>query len=374
MKVTRCTRFFFLYSCTLFFGLYQLKQPSEESLVARSSSSLANANTKKNLDIFGPPPDCSDTCLSEAGVNGTWIQDWDFATNHGQFEYRLYPRGPFGDRTYGSFVPSDDAPFPWETSWKWKDYNEDCQVDIMTHDMMCEVLTQLSVDRIFFYGDSLTQSMYTSLMNKLGGVKVGKYKFRAEFTCETSASYASFARGNVTMPSILVTIQVHHGRDEGGQGSPNSLRGIWDIDDDTRSFITQSNERVLGVFNIGAHYHNFTHYREDMDKLLLTISGLNRTQDLYFFRTTSPGHDGCEPRSRQFDWKHGTRIVPLKSFSEYRVAIPHKYDWDQFEKYNAHAERMIYEHNLMRSNPTMHYLNIYNMTALRHDAHTAPVS
>jgi hypothetical protein len=51
MKVTRCTRLFFLYSCTLFFGLYQLNKhtPSEELPVARSSSS--NNNTYTDLDL-----------------------------------------------------------------------------------------------------------------------------------------------------------------------------------------------------------------------------------------------------------------------------------------------------------------------------------
>jgi hypothetical protein len=51
MKVTRCTRLFFLYSCTLFFGIYQLNKhtPSEELPVARSSSS--NNNTYTDLDL-----------------------------------------------------------------------------------------------------------------------------------------------------------------------------------------------------------------------------------------------------------------------------------------------------------------------------------
>ena len=127
---------------------------------------------------------------------------------------------------------------------------------------------------------------------------------------------------------------------------------------------------MLAVFNIGAHYHNWTHYTEDIDVMIQLLAEANRTQDIYFFRSTSPGHDGCLPKSRKFDWKVGTRLKPLEFFSEYQSG--HKYDWDQFEGYNNYTKNLLLERNRMGLQPVMHYLDIYNMTALQSDAHTAP--
>lgn len=60
---------------------------------------------------------------------------------------------------------------------------------------------------------------------------------------------------------------------------------------------------MLAVFNIGAHYHNWTHYTEDIDVMIQLLAEANRTQDIYFFRSTSPGHDGCLPKSQSLTGK-----------------------------------------------------------------------
>lgn len=167
-------------------------------------------------------------------------------------------------------------------------------------------------------------------------------------------------------------VHVRFAKDEGGNGYPKSPRGVYFLDNDTQTFIQYSRERVLAIFNIGAHYHNFTHYSEDMHTMLKLLSNLNRPRDLVMFRATSPGHDNCQPRSRSFNWTHGTRITPLSSFSEYKVSTPHKYDWDKFEYYNHYTEKLLHNRNIAGQSPIMHFLDVYNMTVLRQDSHTAP--
>lgn len=139
----------------------------------------------------------------------------------------------------------------------------------------------------------------------------------------------------------------------------------------TKTFIHEANTgRMLGLFYIGAHYHNWTHYTEDMDAMIEMLKDVNRTQDVYFFRSTSPGHTGCLPRNKDFDWKTGTRLRPLTNYSEYVVSA--HYIWDQFEGYNNYTKHLLLKRNRLNLQPVMHYLDIYNMPVLRSDAHTAP--
>lgn len=113
----------------------------------------------------------SSSCMHVLGKSGTWIQDWDFAEHYGQYSSPLViPPGPHARSTWGKFQPSRDAPFRWESSWKWHDYSaEDCQIDyIVSAEKLRDVLHRLQVTRVLFFGDSLTQSQAKALLNKLG--------------------------------------------------------------------------------------------------------------------------------------------------------------------------------------------------------------
>jgi hypothetical protein len=93
-------------------------------------------------------------CLLTAGKNGTWVQDWEFARKYGQYSYPwAVPAGPYCRHKFEAFRPSNDAPFTWPTSWKWVDHDPDCQVNIVTHNALCEVLGKHKIHRILFYGD-----------------------------------------------------------------------------------------------------------------------------------------------------------------------------------------------------------------------------
>ena len=97
------------------------------------------------------PSPCTNKCLWNSGRNGSWVQDWDFAKEHGQYPDPLViPNGPFLRKTHLRFRPSDDAPFAWPSSWKWVDNDKDCQVDIMTHAELCKVLVKEKRSIVFF--------------------------------------------------------------------------------------------------------------------------------------------------------------------------------------------------------------------------------
>ena len=313
-------------------------------------------NRPQDLDVSV----CDDECLWKTGTNGKWIQDWDFARDHGQYHLWPYPHGPSRRTREWKFKPDADSPFQWRTSWRWVDSSPGCQVDIMTREKLCSVLTKLGIARILFYGDSMSGGMYHALMNKL-----------AEKHGDVSASAygtGSFVCGD---ENEQTTVEVLFERDSGGNSMPNLPRGVYELNFRVQRFLADALEkRVLAIFNIGAHYHNFTHFQEDIEVLLDTVKEISRHQDLYFFRSVSPAHEGCG--SRRVNDTQGERIEPLKSYSEYQVSNQHIYDWDSFAHYNHHAMGRINAHNARGRGQPFHYLNIWNMTALRRDGHNVP--
>ena len=114
------------------------------------------------------------------------------------------------------------------------------------------------------------------------------------------------------------------------------------------------------VANAGAHFHNIALFQEMLNKFVGFLKERNDTaqrknNNIVFFRATSPGHKDCmNPRAAS----------PLQTFEEFdRDFQTDKYYWNLFPKFNDYAR----EHSLGRQ--YYHFLNIYNMTALRPDGH-----
>ena len=156
------------------------------SNISISISSHYYSSTKKRLHYYSstlisnstndPKALCPTKCSKILGQNGTWIQDWNYSAMHGQYPSRAVPNKPYGARTYGRFQPSDDAPFPWPTSFRWVDSNslgEGCQIDYtMNGSTFCDLLLKLEIGMVIFSGDSLTWSMRRSLFNNMGKANV----------------------------------------------------------------------------------------------------------------------------------------------------------------------------------------------------------
>ena len=322
---------------------------------------------KVSRNRIAPCDQNSNKCrLSSIGQDGKWEQDWDFAETYGQFPLpRLIKAGQMDRARHEKFQPSHDAPYPWPTSWKWIDKQPHCKMQIMLPEVLCQLLEDFDIDRIGFYGDSLTQQHYESFVNKLGSQYVqlsADNKFNSTLLCNSTYHQGQGQR----------LIQLFHKRDAGGQASPpRGNRTEYKIDEEMTSFLTKSTKPVLGIFNIGLHYHKFQWYKEDTEIMLYSLNRINRTQDMYFFRTTAPGHPLCSPRdARTFNWTKGTRDIPLSSLKDLDLT-KQKFHWDSFEDYNRYTLESIREYSLNGTLANMHFLDIYNMTALRQDGHGA---
>jgi hypothetical protein len=324
-------------------------------------SSALVSNTTNNLKL------CPTKCSKILGQNGTWIQDWNYSTMHGQYPSRAIRNGAWQGRTHGKFQPSDDAPFPWATSFRWVDSNsldESCQINYtMTAATFCDALLKLDIGVVIFSGDSLTRSMRTSLFNKMGKENVQNVTNRAgdqagfsgHLICKDSSS--SFDK----VKSIPVFQQGVTGGDRPAQQNIS-------FDNFTRDLIQSTPDRVLGIYNFGAHYHSMDSYTHDFDQLLEWLEHqYHRPHDLVFFRTTVPGHTNCQPRNpRTFDFQHGTREHPLASIADYQSSNRH--DWNLFQEYNDYSLKRVQDRSKKVIVP-IHILDVYNMTVLRRDGH-----
>jgi hypothetical protein len=218
------------------------------------------------------------------------------------------------------------------------------------------VLHALQVTRVLFFGDSLTQFMAKSLLNKLGSEHV----------------ITKIKPSNTTNSYELQCLETNQGvqfllsKEGGGHGSRSSPKRIeFTMSDVTRDFVTSNPNRSLSILNIGAHYHTIQEYEEDFEMLLNVIDGFQRPNDLVFFRTTVPGHKGCKPvNARRFNWNKGLRDLPLKKFEDYVPTT--QYAWNLFLDYNHYTKRKIAERT---TKPVIHILDVVNMTILRQDGH-----
>ena len=371
------------------------------TIAANTSISSPEANDTSMIAVLETRVKRLQQCLDQLGKNGTWVQDWNFAKEYGQYDGDkiIYEEGPHSKRTWGSFKPTQEMPFGYWTSWRWLDYNtvlqnesnldRECQVDhTLAGEKFCNVLLGLNISSIYFHGDSLMDSQYKSLMNKLGSdyVKNATAKVQKEATIvcngttNTSSGTSISSSNNSTYSERIITVLFV--RDGGGQDFPHSPRNKITLTNTTRDFFKRQG-RKLSVWNIGAHYHKNSDYEEDIEQLVTWIEELHDVNDLTFFRTTTSGHLGCHPRSPKSTNFSEYRVAPLANYSEFRPTA--KWEWDMFDGYNNLTKELLKQKQKMRlrqsedstldehvneTTVTVKLLDVVNMTVLRQDGHS----
>lgn len=122
------------------------------------------------------------------------------------------------------------------------------------------------------------------------------------------------------------------------------------------------------VINIGPHYHDMPLYENDVDYVVETFKALKKRgpSDLNFFRTTVPGHYGCEPPNPKNATllRDGQREIPYRSHEEYaQHGATIRRDpstWRLFEAYNAYVRRQVGD--------VFAVLDVFNMTVNRRNS------
>lgn len=326
--------------------------------------SFFRSNTSnKDLPSISTPSSCVAACHCQRvlGLKGTWVQDWEFAANYGQHPqpFLVAPMRGLSRNIYKKFEPSNASLFRWETSWRWVDNSSSsmaCQVDHTVSSSgvkVCALLQSLGIERVIFMGDSLTRQSYMALVNILGSQSVVA-------SDSTSVHYLQCSSGNNnTLESSTIEL-ILDDKIGGGRQDMSAPHVPLQFTNETLNMLGRGG-RLLLVFNIGAHYQHLSFYQVDIDYLSQTLKGLSRPDDIYFFRTTVPGHYRCIPVAPRSEGavKHGLSIVPYQSYHEYNFSAYDPFSWFNFEAYNTYAKTRL----------PMHMLDVYNMTLLRRDGH-----
>jgi hypothetical protein len=134
----------------------------------------------------------------------------------------------------------------------------------MTAETFCDVLLKLDIGSVLFSGDSLTRSMRHSLINKMGKEKRFKRLAPRMIILFVDSSSSE---------EVVKSIPIFHHDATGGSPFPNTPRQNTSFDNVTRDLIQSSPNRVLGIYNIGAHYHAKDWYTDDFDQFIVGMAG-----------------------------------------------------------------------------------------------------
>lgn len=251
---------------------------------------------------------------------------------------------------------------PDKKKYKWEDDN--CEIKQMTLSNLCLTMEQLQMERIFFIGDSLMFQQFESMLKLLGLV-------HNDFKEARSKKENDIRSGTVKCPAKVnnYSFKIYFFRSDVLAANRKD-----DMCEHTECHFCQcrswihdyfgSNERTVLIANIGAHCKKFSVYEENFNRF---VSQMNRAvdnrnlKDLFFFRTTAPGHVGCKENS-----------IPFQNMAEYEQSDKKDpFHWSSFPKYNNYA-RKEFERIEKEEKKRWHVLDIYQMTVLRPDRHKRP--
>mmetsp|Transcript_62238 Transcript_62238/g.140754 ORF Transcript_62238/g.140754 Transcript_62238/m.140754 type:complete len:344 (+) Transcript_62238:690-1721(+) len=138
--------------------------------------------------------------------------------------------------------------------------------------------------------------------------------------------------------------------------------------------------RSIWVLNTGAHTHNLRSYDSTIKNVLeLMLKRIFSTRDIAVFRTTPPGHPGCEKYEKPFE-------TEAEALHTSQPGIE-GYDWDMHAKYDTFLRKRLasleggapnekreqHGHSRLRHFGGVVLLDVTLMTLLRGDGHRAPL-
>jgi len=327
-------------------------------------------------------------CQKVRGEHGEWEEDLVMASKTQYLPVMGFRQRMF-QRRYGSNATMPQTTFAWrETRYP------QCALELMTREGFCAVLERLKIANVFFVGDSMTQAMYFSMM---GLLHIGREHsgYGGSVDCFGNSSFRLFFdRSNLYAvgkppPESLAKVDVWghdkieviagYGQNGIGQCPPTNdtsrmkhgRKRNFDFKDGACPWIEgyrRLQGRTLLIINHGAAFHSVEYFSKSLDGVLKSLDNVPKRDDVAFFRSVSPGHFDCFNATDRYALNR-----PLANYSEYlRLAETSMYSWDKFKLYNSYARERIEEREHSGNNTfPLRFLNVFNMTALRPDGHTA---
>ena len=330
-------------------------------------------------------------CMNVRGKYGEWVENYDYAA---QVQYtplvgfrqelwnRNNPPQKQGNRTM--FLPQAVH------AWRETRYPQ-CQIQVMTKDGLCSILETLNIRNVYMAGDSMMHEMWMSFIGILGLTHdLVKENIIA---CSDIFSFRLYFDRTVLLsippPPENSSVNI----DKWGEDSIKVIPGYGQVgishfpvrpraervgtpmkfhkyvaNNGACPWIKEYENldgRTLLVINTGAAYHARETCNLMFDGVIEALDNVAKRNDIVFFRSTSPAHHDCFNTSRY-------PTVPLSNFNEYtRIAEMSRYSWDLFKFYNEYVETRLKGREARKDVFPLEYMNIFNMTALRHDGHRA---
>jgi GDSL/SGNH-like Acyl-Esterase family found in Pmr5 and Cas1p len=324
-------------------------------------------------------------CIQHRGTRGHWYIN---ETMGKEYFYALGPRSNKWKRDNQGNV---SAVYP-NNMYAWHDETEDshgCRPIVpVNKQRFCSTLQQLGIERIFVVGDSLSKMQIHSLLSLLG-YNVKEFLLSSKPDVNTTLS-------TIDCPNIRLEFQYRrenlgpnlrltelgkrndnsrkHRQQFGPEipfcednaeyqynhdGSPQSCPWMAEYQSSTKT--------TLLLLNQGAHFHSVETFQNSFDLFVKQLNAMvAHPKDIIVFRNTAPGHKDCfhvhSDAIAPPDLTHDTFL------DRYGTTM---YDWNLFDAYNQHAKTALSQISSNMTQTIRMYLNIYNMTILRPDGHSA---
>ena len=319
---------------------------------------------QEDLEAFlfqKPPKERLNLCKKLRGRFGHWLEDM----NHASKAQYTTPLRQFQEI---SFEPTHLHPFPPATTYRWEEgIFRSCQINLVERESLCHILEELNIKRIFFIGDSLSLQMAQSFWklmsfeNEPSPVKPdpqwkpwSRFDWTRDVECKSSTFtfYVSFVRNDFLNDNMKPVTFQKVGENSNCGRSEYCFPWI----EKYKSF----SDRSLILANFGSHVHSLIQFKELFDNFMETLEhNMKDSNDIIMFRTTSPGHNGCQ-----------TALEPFGTHSQFMQTLSADFrSWHKFGSYNDYVYRKVQDYSGDLSN--IHILDIYPMTILRPDGHLA---
>lgn len=265
--------------------------------------------------------------------------------------------------------------------WRWVPAKSAaCELAQVWLSSFCRAMAALHIERVLFVGDSLTMQAAISLWKlleqpdeaeKFGpegrGKKYAKHGIQRTLSCPgQNASPLSFRYILNDLLRNNTNLECRDGplckKPDGS--CPNRMDNMtarpycWPW---AREYLSSPQPTLL-VLNTGLHFHSVAPHEKAVQMAIDTItqnhhlSGRDLRCDVVFFRASTPGHEHCTAHSAPF--RNFTQFVPS-----------HLYDWHLTSTFNEHVQKAIQRQRLQRMVPVINYLDTYEISTTRPDAH-----
>ena len=287
-------------------------QPMKEADPVNTGKVNTTALPASNLSTKGAN---SSHCLMARGHSGHWVQDSDYTERHSQYSVNKW--------NY-SFSATRNA-----TTYRFVDDN--CEFSRVEHRGFCNFLESRNIERVLFAGDSTSQQMALSLYKLLGG---------NEEPSNDASERHDWTRPICIESSSQTNKQLVYIRNDHLDNSSSPVSAD-DYDEKCKNpkdaFClnwlgrwVSSKDPTLLILNFGSHVHKvstFEYELQELMRILLLNSIESRPDDVVFYRTTPPGHKGCQ-----------SATTPYFSMEEMPLLRPSPRSWHLFGQYNEIGE------------------------------------